>query len=131
MRSYRKKKTRLYSIKKSSFRDENIDRQIVAIHQAIAQKVLTNHQLANEVTERLDNWKEAGRIHYGGYITWISILDLLEEPPEFIKAMTEFTHQMRKLRRKTPFIGILTEPERQSALDLHALGELKDLTTLL
>jgi hypothetical protein len=62
---------------------------------------------------------------------WISILDLLDEPSSFTKAMTEFTYQMRKLRRKTPFIGILTEAERQSSLDAHALGELPDLTTLL
>jgi hypothetical protein len=45
--------------------------------------------------------------------------------------MTEYTHQMRKLRRKTPFIGILTEDERRTSLDAHALGELPDLTTLL
>ena len=131
MRSYKKKKTRPYSIKKTGFKDENIDRQIVAIHQAIAQKILHTPELASEVIKRLDNWKEMGKIHYGSYITWISILDLLDEPTDFVKSMTEYTHQMRKLRRKTPFIGILTEDERRTSLDAHALGELPDLTTLL
>jgi hypothetical protein len=131
MRSYKKTKGRPYSIKKMGFKDENIDRQIVAIHQAMAQKVLANPELVNEVTQRLDTWRETGRIRYGDYIMWISILDLLDEPSSFTKAMTEFTYQMRKLRRKTPFIGILTEAERQSSLDAHALGELPDLTTLL
>jgi hypothetical protein len=45
--------------------------------------------------------------------------------------MTEYTHQMRKLRRKTPFIGVLTESERRASLEARALGELPDLTTLL
>jgi hypothetical protein len=131
MRSYRNKKTRPYSIKKSGFKDENIDRQIVAIHRAIAQKVLANPELATDVLARLEIWKETGRIRYGGYIAWASILDMLDQPQIFIGAMTEFTQQMRKLRRQTPFIGILTEPERQSALDAQALGELPDLSTLL
>ena len=131
MRPYKKKKTRSYTVKNTGFKDENIDRQIVAIHQAMGQKLLANPTLVDGVVERLNEWRDTGRIHYGGYITWISILDLMDEPDVFMHSMTEFTQQMRKLRRKTPFVGILNEDERQHALDAHALGELPDLRTLL
>ena len=37
---------------------------------------------------------------------------------------------MRKFRRRTPFVGILEEHERQAALEADALGTLDDIATL-
>lgn len=108
--------------RKQGFKDHNIDRQILALHQAIGQKVLQQPTLADQVKQTLEDRLAAGKIRYGAYITWHSILDMLDEPETFYHALTDMSPKMCQLRRKTPFVGVLTEEERQAALDNAACG---------
>lgn len=126
-----RKKKRSYSVKKNGIKDENIDRQIIAIHQAIAHKLLKNPELAEQVKERLETQRDDGKIGYSQFINWYSILELIDQQAVFIEAMIEDTPKMRRLRRKTPFVGILTEEERQAALNQNALGVIDSITVLL
>lgn len=129
-----KKKRRPYQVKKTGIKDENIDRQILVIHMAIANKLLVDNQgdkaLVNAVLERLEQRREEGRMGYGEYLTWLSAMELIERKPDFVAAICEDTPRMRKFRRRTPFVGVLTEQERQAALDADSLGTLDDLSSL-
>ncbi|WP_017445505.1 hypothetical protein [Gayadomonas joobiniege] len=110
--------------KKFSLTDDNIDRQIQAIHYAIALKLLAEPALVAQVREKIERNKAIGKMRYGAYIHWLSTLDNMFDKDTFIRGMTEFTPQLRKWRRHTPFTGILTEQERSDALDAHACGKL-------
>ncbi|QBF83555.1 hypothetical protein EXU30_13275 [Shewanella maritima] len=116
------RRNRPYSIKKTSIKDENIDRQIIVIHRAIAHKLLKQPELAEQVKARLEAQREEGKLGYSHYITWVSALELIDQSEVFINALTEDSPKMRKLRRRTPFTGILTEAERVAALEQDAIG---------
>lgn len=129
-----KKKRKPYQVKKTGVKDENIDRQILVIHMAIANKLLIDNRgeklLVEKVLHLLEKRREEGRIGYGEYVTWLSAMEIIEQRDDFIQAICEDSPRMRKLRRKTPFVGILTEEERQAALDENSLGTLDDLSSL-
>lgn len=129
-----KKKRRPYQVKKTGVKDENIDRQILAIHIAIANKLLVDNDgdkvLVNQVLESLELRREEGRMGYGEYLTWLSAMEVIEQKDDFVNAICEDTPRMRKLRRRTPFVGVLTEEERQAALEANSLGTLDDLSSL-
>lgn len=115
-------------------KDENIDRQILVIHMAIANKLLVNNagdkQLVDKVLCALEERREEGRMGYGEYLTWLSSMEIIDRKQDFLDAICEDTPRMRKFRRRTPFVGILTEEERQAALDADSLGTLDNLSSL-
>lgn len=126
------KNKRPYRVKKTGIKDENIDRQIIVIHKAIAHKLLKRHQDGDPefielVQETLERRRDEGRMGYGEYLTWSSLLEIIDQQQAFLEGMIEDTPRMRKFRRRTPFVGILTEEERQAALEADALGTLDDI----
>jgi len=48
----------------------------------------------------------------------------VDSPEIFLAALLEDTPKLRKWRRRTPFVGVLTEEERQHALSQNAVGEI-------
>lgn len=116
--------------KKYGIKDENIDRQILAIHKAIAEKLLAEPDLCDEVSARLNQRLEMGKIRYGEYITWVSILEHIDDTELFLAAMLDDSFRMKKFRRRTPFSGILSEKERLEALQKEAIGTI-DVSTLI
>ncbi|MBC3767248.1 hypothetical protein [Neptunicella marina] len=128
---YKRHQSRPYSIKKNGIKDENIDRQILAIHRAMATKLLKHPHLIEQVRETLEDRKVTGRLPYGHHLIWHSILDHIDQPETFITSITEDSPRMRKLRRNTPPVGILNEQERQLALEQNALGQLDSIDTLI
>jgi len=122
------KRKRNYAVKRTGIKDENIDRQITVIHKAIGLKLLDYHSrgdssLVEQVQSMLERRRDEGRMGYGEYLTWSSLLEMLDQKETFLAGITEESPRMRKLRRRTPFVGILTEQERQSALEADAIGE--------
>jgi len=116
------KRQRSYNIKKTSIKDEFIDRQILVLHGAMAEKILAHPELVQQVQDRLEEKRENGSMGYGAYITWTSILEHINEPEAFKQAMQEDSKKMRRLRRITPFVGILNEEERQAAITKDSAG---------
>ena len=51
------KRDRPYRVKKTGIKDENIDRQILVLHQAIAAKLLAEPALLEQVKAKLDERK--------------------------------------------------------------------------
>ena len=123
----RNKRRAGYQIKKTSSKDINIDRQIWVLHYAMVEKLLKHPELADTVRQTLIKRQESGRLRHSEYITWESLLMIMDEPELFRRGVLEDSEKMRKYRRRTPFVGILTEAERQAALDADAIGELKDM----
>ena len=95
-----------------------IAEKLIALHKQGDQKVINN------VLATMDERRESGRMRYGEYLTWQSLLEIIDDNDAFIKGMTEDTSQMRKYRRSTPFVGILSEEERTVALEKNAIGYL-------
>lgn len=118
----RKHSNRPYQIKKTGIKDENIDRQILALHKAMGQKLLAQPELVVPIQIALEEHKDAGHIGYGPYITWFSILNLIDNPKAFLNGLLEDTPKMRRLRRTSPLRGLLSEDERQQALLAEACG---------
>lgn len=124
-----KNRDRPYRVKKTGIKDENIDRQILVLHQAIAAKLLAEPALLEQVKAKLDERRENGQLGYGAYLHWVSVLELYQQPEQFCEGITEDSPYLRKLRRRTPFVGILTEQERQQALQQQSLGTLTQVLT--
>ncbi|GGO72503.1 hypothetical protein [Bowmanella pacifica] len=130
MRS-RHKKDRPYQIKKTGIKDENIDRQILVLHKAMLDKLCAQPALLESVLLTLESRKEQGRLGHGAYLTWYCALEQLTTSPEkMYQALLEDSSRMRKLRRQTPLVGLLTEQERQQALMADALGQTSIQTLL-
>ena len=124
-----KNRDRPYRVKKTGIKDENIDRQILVLHQAIAAKLLAEPHLLEQVKDKLEERRDNGQLGYGAYLHWVSVLELYQQPEQLCEGITEDSPYLRKLRRRTPFVGILTEQERQQALSQHSLGTLDQVLT--
>jgi hypothetical protein len=94
----------------------NIDRQILVLHQAMAEKVLACPQMQTKVIATIERRYANGQLRHGGYLLWSCLLENIDDGQAFLAGVLADTPQMQKLRRRTPFIGILTEDERQAVL---------------
>ena len=96
---------------------KNMDKQILLIHKAMAEKLLANHHYLTQVSKTIITRYESGKMRYGAYLFWSSLLEYIDHPTLFIDTLLEDSPQLRKYRRATPLVGILTEQERQAVLD--------------
>ena len=128
--SNHRKKNRPYQIKKRGIRDDYIDKQIWVLHQAMVNKLLAQPELIVQVKATLEQRFEQGKIGRGAFITWISLMEIADDVSAFKNGILEQTDKMRRLRRQTPLVGILTEEERQQALMADAIGEINNMDVL-
>ena len=96
--------------------NEAVDKQILALHKAMADKLLAEPELKQQVLHTLEMRYNAGQLRHSAYIHWFSLLDQLNQPEVFLSELLSDSERMRKLRRRTIFVGILTEAERQAVL---------------
>lgn len=104
------------SIRKGSISQSYVDQDIWLIHKAIAEKICAQPALIEHVNQTLNQRFENGILGYSAWLTWQCILQLINDKEAFIQAILADTEQMRKNRRCTPLVGILTEQERQQAV---------------
>ncbi|GAA6184593.1 hypothetical protein [Aliiglaciecola sp. NS0011-25] len=90
-----------------------IDDNLLAIHQRIGEKLLQFPELIQLVEEKLESRFKAGLIYRGVYLDWWSILELKSNMPSLVSQLCTVNEQMNKLRRHSPFVGILSESERE------------------
>ena len=101
---------------------EAVDVQIQALHQAIADKLLAQPIRIDAVRQKLEQRYHAGQLRHSAYIHWHCILDASDDPQLFRRELLSDDERMRKLRRRTIMVGILTEYERKQVLSALALG---------
>lgn len=121
--------------KRGGIKEELINRQVLVIHYAIGKKLLEAHAKGDStyiehIKDTISNRYDLGRMRYGEYLTWQSLLELLDSPKEFMAGLLEDSHQMNKYRRRTALVGVLTEQEREEALSNGALGTINDIAVL-
>ncbi|MBU3022484.1 hypothetical protein [Aestuariibacter sp. A3R04] len=92
-----------------------IDDRILAIHRAIAKKVIAQPLFIMQAKKVLEKRYEQKLIRYGSYLLWQSLLEL-EEPEVFSAQLLSVEPRWYALRRSTIFVGVLTEEERKDAL---------------
>jgi hypothetical protein len=100
-----------------SAQHDNIDRQILCLHQAMAKKLLADQSYLPQIIDTIESRHKSGKIGYGSYLFWTSLLEHIKQPDLFLQTLLEDSPIIQKYRRQTPFVGILTETERQAALD--------------
>jgi len=93
-----------------------IDARSRELHQIIAGKIRQNPALIRQVKETLARWLQAMDESERSRDFLVEWRRLLEEQPlgqvlDFIASETE---EACRLRQSTPFVGLLTEPERLS-----------------
>lgn len=114
--SYPNRRNRTKNRSKSA-QQENIDKQILCLHKAMAKKLLANHQYLPKVTETIEDRYRSGKMGHGCYLFWSSLLEHIHQPELFMATVLDNSPQTQNYRRQTPFVGILTEQERQIALE--------------
>lgn len=95
--------------------------QALAYHRLVGERL--NEQLVDEARDRLDRWRETGRIHPHWAEQWDKILAL--PLPRIATAIGADTKAARELRQTSPFAGALTEQERRRlsrAVEERVLG---------
>ncbi|MFB1034830.1 MAG: hypothetical protein QMC38_05745 [Sinobacterium sp.] len=114
--SYQHTRNRMRDKPKTAQQD-NIDKQILCLHKAMAEKLIANHHYMPQVLQTIETRYECGKMRYGAYLFWSSLMEFIDQPELFIASILEDSPQTIKYRRQTVFVGILTEQERQAALD--------------
>lgn len=99
-----------------SHSSDAIDKHILALHSAMADKLLANPAYINSVRATLERRYQAGQLRHSAYIHWHCVLDCVNEPSLFRQALLCDGERMRKLRRRTILVGILSEQERDAVL---------------
>ena len=105
-------------LNKKRFARQKVNRRILAIHSAIADKLIVEPALIDNAKACLQRRREQQLISYGAFIVWQDLLPLLNSNPALFKQeLLSPDTRMEQLRRETIFVDILTEEERQAALD--------------
>ncbi|WP_412973258.1 hypothetical protein [Glaciecola sp. MF2-115] len=116
---HRAKRKRKKQYDKVPVKDRGIDSQILALHEAMAEKCLADTSLLAPISERIEMRYAAKQMKYGAYLTWLSIIELIDKPEQFKEALLEKSVKMRSLRRATVFTQILSEEERVVIINNH------------
>lgn len=86
--------------------------QGLAYHRLIAERL--DGGMVEGARQRLDRWRESGRVHTRWADEWERILSL--PVPRIARAISADTPSGRELRQTSPFAGLLTEQERRALL---------------
>ena len=96
--------------------DKVLDLQIWRLHLHIVSKILAEPALAMLVQQKLDERLSQQQIRHGEHLYWSAVLMQLADPAQFSAGVLTMEPRVCQYRRRTPFVGILTEQERQQAL---------------
>jgi hypothetical protein len=58
-----------------SAQHDNIDRQILCLHQAMAKKLLADQSYLPQIIDTIESRHKSGKIGYGSYLFWTSLLE--------------------------------------------------------
>jgi hypothetical protein len=93
------------------------DLQIWRLHQKIVEKIEQDPSLCAQIQQCLEQRLAAGQVRHGEYLYWSCLLLEVHQKEQFREGVLSMEPRICKYRRRTPFVGILTEPERQQILN--------------
>lgn len=91
-----------------------VDTNLLAIHKRIGEKLLNHPELIDQVETKLEARFKAGMIYRSIYLDWWAVIEMKHDLPSMISQLCEPSEQMNRLRRHSPFVGVLTEEEREA-----------------
>ncbi|WP_040522493.1 hypothetical protein [Aliiglaciecola lipolytica] len=91
-----------------------IDHNLLAIHKRIGEKLLQNPNLIEKVEDKLETRFKSNLIYRSIYLDWWAVLELKDDINSLVAQLCVQSEQMNKLRRYSPFVGILSESEREA-----------------
>lgn len=95
---------------------EWIDRRSIALHEAVAEKLLQNPSLLDVARKNLRRWLMVAP--QPTLVEWRELLDSLPLN-ELIALLRSPSEPAARLRQSSPFAGVLTAQERQAILDQY------------
>ena len=108
---------RVQNIESSQPERVNIDRQILALHKAMAAKLIKQPELIPAIIETIEQRYARNQMRHGAYLTWSCLMENINNSETFINDLLEDSASMRSLRRQSPLVGVLNEDERQAVLN--------------
>ncbi len=96
--------------------ERQVDLQIWLLHQAMVNKLLAEPELMPALVSKLEEQLASGQIRHGAYLFWSSAFADLPSPALFRAAILSTEPSANKYRRRTLMTGLLSEDERQQAL---------------
>ena len=95
---------------------EWIDQRSLALHEAVARKLIDHPELLDIARQNLHRW--LAQNPHSALLEWQRLLETLafHELLEFLRASDE---RATRLRQSSPFAGVLTPRERQAILDRY------------
>ena len=93
---------------------ELADRRALALHEAVASRLLGNPSLTDKARRVLGQWRETRSVSAPYVEAWSEILSL--PVPAIVDIMLERSERATSLRQVSPFLGILTARERWEVL---------------
>ncbi|MBU1437389.1 MAG: hypothetical protein KKF79_08460 [Gammaproteobacteria bacterium] len=92
------------------------DLQIWRLHQKIVEKIEQQPALCQQVQQCLEVRLAAGQMRHAEFLYWSCLLLEAAQQQQFRDGVLSMEPHVCKYRRRTPFVGILTEQERQQIL---------------
>lgn len=96
-----------------------IDSSILALHRAMLDKILADPTLLPPLIEALEQEQQQGLLRHSEYLFWRCAFAVFHQPELFKAALLSREPQACKYRRRTRLRGILSEQERQQALNFE------------
>lgn len=93
-------------------RQSDVNERIKKIHNAIADKLMLQPELFEEVEKTLETRYHNKMMRYGSYLLWKGIIEARHQPDVFKALLLADDERTANLRRETIFVGILSEDER-------------------
>jgi hypothetical protein len=95
-----------------------LDERSLAMHRLVAVKMQADPALLDKVRETVRRWQESDGSPKLALAEWERILSgPVDQVAQF---MTERSERATRLRQSSPFVGILTEAERQTIYESHS-----------
>ena len=96
-----------------------LDARSLALHAAVARKLLENPSLIDQARSTLERWKELHGPNLPSYFDeWERMLQ--RRPEEVAGMIVSMTEDATRLRQSSPFVNVLTPSERSKIFEAFA-----------
>lgn len=99
---------------------ERIDQRSIAMHRAIAAKLVAHPELLAVANENIERWSATAIDSLPYLQAWREMLSLPLN--QLLELIVEDSERMRAMRQCSPFAGVLTPKERWRIYDAFAVG---------
>lgn len=97
---------------------QEIDRRSLLLHRLVSGKLLRNPALVERTRATISRWRSRNP-EAPALIEWEELLSRMDVPA-LVRVLRSRNEEATRLRQSSPFVGILTEDERNSVMRRYA-----------